>query len=38
MDNIPTNTTLSEFSVYRHSKINALSNHKENNDTFIDDW
>ena len=43
MDNIPTNTTSSKFSVYRHNKINVLSinffaNQNENKDTFIEDW
>ena len=43
LDNIPTNTTSSEFSVYGHSEINVLSNHffanhKENKDTFIEEW
>ena len=27
LDNIPANTTSSEFSVYGHSEINVLSNH-----------
>ena len=39
LDNIPTATTSSEFSVYGRSEINVLSNHffvnqKENQDTF----
>ena len=43
MDSIPKNTTSSEFNVYRHSKINVLSNHffasqKKNHDIFIEDW
>ena len=43
MDNIPANTTSSEFSVYGHSEINVLFNHffaneEENKDTFIEEW
>ena len=43
LDNIPTNTTSSEFNVYGHSKINVPSNHffanrKENKDTFTEEW
>ena len=43
LDNTPTNTTSSEFSVYDHSEINVLSEHlfanqKENKDTFIEEW
>ena len=42
-NNIPTNTTSSEFSVYDHNEINVLSDHffanqKENKDTFIEEW
>ena len=42
LDNIPTNTTSSEFSLYGHSEINVLSNYffankEENKDTFIED-
>ena len=42
-DNILTNTTSSEFSVYSHSKTNVLSNRffanqKENRGTFIEEW
>ena len=43
LDNIPTNTTSSEFRVYGHSKTNVRSNHlfaneEENKDTFIEEW
>ena len=42
LDNIPTNTTSSEFSLYGHSEINVLStyffaNKEKNKDTFIED-
>ena len=43
LDNIPTNTTSSQFRVYGYSDINVLSNHffankKEIKDTFIEEW
>ena len=43
LDNIPTNTTSSEFRVYDHNEINVLPNHffaneAENKDTFIEEW
>ena len=43
LDNIPTNRTSREFSVYGHSEKNVLSNHfffneEENKDTFIEEW
>ena len=43
LDNIPKNTTSSEFSVYDLSEIDILSNHflaneEENKDTFIEEW
>ena len=43
LDNVPTNTTSSEFSVYVHSEINVLFNHffaneVENKGTFIEKW
>ena len=42
LDNIPTNTTSSEFNVYVHSELNVLSNHffanEKNKDTFTEEW
>ena len=43
LDNIPANTTSSEFSVHGHSEINVMPNHffakqKKNKDTFIEEW
>ena len=42
LDNIPTNTTSSEFSLNGHSEMNVLSNYffankEENKDNFIED-
>ena len=43
LDNMPTNTTSREFSVYGQSEINILTNHfyanqNENKGTFIEEW
>ena len=43
LDNIPTNTTSSDFGVYGHGEINILPNHffpnqDKNMDTFIGEW